>query len=155
MNKPGQIGSWLFNAWAVAVVATAGSLYLSEYLHFTPCSLCWYQRIFMYPLTVLLGIASARRHAFIAAYALPLAIAGGCVSAYHIYVQEAPHGGAGPFCGPTSCQDDVLNAFGFLTVPMLALAAFTLIIIALLKVRSLEKKQYAADQQINGNGGII
>lgn len=98
----------------------------------------------MYPLIVLLGIASARGHAFIVPYALTLAIAGGCISAYHIYVQEAPHGGAGPFCGPTSCQDDVLNAFGFLTVPMLALAAFILIIIALLKVRTLEKGRVAA-----------
>ncbi|WP_372636094.1 disulfide oxidoreductase [Cohnella sp.] len=127
--------SWLFNAWAVAVVATAGSLYLSEYLHFVPCSLCWYQRIFMYPLTILLGIASWRGQKQIVPYALPLVAIGAGFSVYHIAVQELPHGPDGPFCGPVSCMNDVLNAFGFLTVPMLALTAFAMIFACLLFAR--------------------
>jgi disulfide bond formation protein DsbB len=133
--------SWLFNAWAVSVIATLGSLYLSEYLHFTPCSLCWYQRIFMYPLTILLGVASARNQTFIIPYVLPLVIIGGGISAYHIFIQEMLHEGTGASCGPVSCMEDVLNAFGFLTVPMLALTAFILIFIALLMVRRLEERE--------------
>ncbi|MFB9274349.1 disulfide oxidoreductase [Cohnella cellulosilytica] len=131
-------GSWLFNAWAVAVTATAGSLYLSEYLHFTPCSLCWYQRIFMYPLAVLLGIASWRGQKQIVPYALPLVVLGAGFSVYHIAVQELPHRGDAPFCGPVSCATDVLNAFGFLTVPMLALTAFAMIFACLLLARRAE-----------------
>lgn len=130
--------SWLFNAWAVSVVATAGSLYLSEYLHFTPCSLCWYQRILMYPLTIVLGIASRRGQKQIVPYVLPLAAIGAGFSVYHIAVQELPHGPDGPFCGHVSCATDVLNAFGFLTVPMLALAAFAMIIACLLLARRAE-----------------
>ncbi|WP_373229988.1 disulfide oxidoreductase [Cohnella sp.] len=143
MNNQTQTkkSSWLFNAWAISVVATLGSLYLSEYLHFTPCSLCWYQRIFMYPLTILLGIASARNHTFIIPYALPLVIIGGLVSSYHIFIQEIPHDSASASCGPVSCQEDVLNAFGFLTVPMLALVAFILIFVALLLVRRHENRE--------------
>jgi len=135
MRRRTSSASWLFNAWAVAVVATAGSLYLSEYLHFVPCSLCWYQRIFMYPLTILLGIASWRDQKQIVPYALPLVAIGAGFSVYHIAVQELPHGPDGPFCGPVSCATDVLNAFGFLTVPMLALTAFAMIFVCLLLAR--------------------
>ncbi|WP_239619244.1 disulfide oxidoreductase [Cohnella mopanensis] len=141
MNSQTKKNSWIFYAWAVSVVATLGSLYLSEYLHFTPCSLCWFQRIFMYPLTILLGLASARKHTFIVTYALPLVIIGGLISSYHIFVQEMPHEGATASCGPVSCQEDVLNAFGFLTVPMLALSAFILIFVSLLRVRHYEKRE--------------
>ncbi|MFC4597724.1 disulfide oxidoreductase [Cohnella hongkongensis] len=136
IRKPMSSSSWLFVAWAVSVTATAGSLYLSEYLHFTPCSLCWYQRIFMYPLTIVLGVASWRgRKPLVPAGALPLTAIGGAFSVYHIAVQELPHGESGPFCGPTSCAEDVLNAFGFITVPMLALTAFALIFVSLLLAR--------------------
>lgn len=126
-GKSDAAGFWLFWAWATAVVATLCSLYLSEIVHFVPCSLCWYQRIFMYPLTIVLGIASARKQAEIVRYALPLVAIGASFSAYHIWIQERPHDTGGAFCGPTSCVTDVLNAFGFLTVPMLAFAAFSII----------------------------
>ncbi len=126
-TRSDAVGSWLFFAWATAVLATLGSLYLSEVVHFVPCSLCWFQRIFMYPLTIVLGIASAKKQAEIVSYVLPLVAIGGSVSAYHIWIQERPRDTGGPFCGPTSCVTDVLNAFGFLTVPMLALTAFLMI----------------------------
>lgn len=62
----------LFIAWAVSVIATLGSLYLSEIKGFLPCDLCWFQRIFMYPLTILLGIAYFKDDVGIAKYVLPL-----------------------------------------------------------------------------------
>ncbi|MCD9025358.1 disulfide oxidoreductase [Cohnella silvisoli] len=138
-NSSSKKSNWLFIAWAISVVATAGSLYLSEYLHFTPCSLCWYQRIFMYPMTILLGIASARNQTQIVPFVMPMVVIGGGFSIYHIFIQEMPHSGSVASCGPVSCMEDVLNAFGFLTVPMLALTAFVLIFIALLQIRRLDR----------------
>ena len=135
MSRRSRSNGWLFHAWAVSVVATLGSLYLSEYLHFVPCSLCWYQRIFMYPLAIALGIASARNDSRIVPYVLPLAAIGAGFSVYHILVQSWPRHASSPFCGPASCAEDVLNAFGFLTVPMLALIAFVLIFVTLLLAR--------------------
>ena len=78
----------------------------------------------MYPLTIVLGIAFAQKQAEIVLYALPLVAIGALFSVYHIWIQDRPHDTGGAFCGPTSCVSDVLNAFGFLTVPMLALTAF-------------------------------
>lgn len=129
---------WLFAAWATAVMATAGSLYLSEVMHFIPCSLCWFQRIFMYPLVLLLGIAYAKVDTGITAYVLPLVVVGGCFSLYHTILQKLPKDSAIAACGPVPCQGDYLNWFGFITIPMLALAAFAIIFIALLRVRSMK-----------------
>jgi len=128
---------WLFLAWGVATLATAGSLYMSEIMHFIPCSLCWFQRIFMYPLSIILGIAFVKEDTGIVKYALPLAIIGGCFSVYHTIIQKIPPDSTIAACGPTSCQEDYLNWFGFITIPMLALFAFLIIVIALFRLRKL------------------
>jgi disulfide bond formation protein DsbB len=130
---------WLFIAWAAAVLATAGSLYLSEVMHFVPCSLCWFQRIFMYPLAILLGIAYSKGDTGIVTYALPLVFIGGGFSLYHTVLQKLPSDSALAACGPVSCQGDYLNWFGFITIPMLALAAFLIILTALLRLRKLSR----------------
>lgn len=138
LNK--QKSFWLFVAWAVAVLATAGSLYLSEVMFFAPCSLCWFQRIFMYPLAILLGIAYAKGDTGIVSYTLPLVVIGGGFSLYHTVLQKLPHDSMLAACGPVPCQGDYLNWFGFITIPMLALAAFIIILTALLRLRKLEKQ---------------
>ncbi|MEF2245749.1 MULTISPECIES: disulfide oxidoreductase [unclassified Paenibacillus] len=123
----------LFFAWGVAFLATAGSLYMSEVLHYIPCDLCWIQRIFMYPLALILGIAFFREEYQIIYYALPLAIIGSLFSIYHILVQQFPDTiGSLAACEAGSCIGDYLYWFGFITIPMLALTAFILIIISLL-----------------------
>lgn len=131
---------WLFVAWATAVLATAGSLYLSEVMHFAPCSLCWFQRIFMYPLALLLGIAYSKGDEGIVSYALPLVVIGGGFSLYHTVLQKLPHDSPLAACGPVSCQGDYLNWFGFITIPMLALVAFLIILTALLRLKKLNKQ---------------
>lgn len=73
MNKTGM---WLLFAWVVSLTATSGSLFLSEVWHFIPCELCWYQRIFMYPLVIVLGIAAYRQRTEILPYILPLVVIG-------------------------------------------------------------------------------
>ncbi|WP_337100201.1 disulfide oxidoreductase [Paenibacillus sp. YIM B09110] len=135
-----KVSFWLFTAWAVAVLATAGSLYFSEVQHFVPCSLCWFQRIFMYPLTLLFIVAYAKGDKGIVSYALPLVAIGGGFSLYHTILQKLPHDSTLNACGPVSCKGDYLNWFGFITIPMLALTAFIIILVALLRIRAVVKQ---------------
>ncbi len=127
----------LFCAAIVAMVATVGSLYLSEVLKFEPCKLCWIQRIFMYPLTWLLAVAHFRRDFSIKGYAWPLVVVGGLISLYHTILQKLPPDPNSTSCGAVSCYSDYLNWFGFITIPMLALTAFVLIggCLALMKTK--------------------
>jgi len=80
----------LAGAWMVALLAMTGSLYFSEVAHYTPCLLCWYQRIAMYPLVLVLGIAAWRRDLGIRLYAIPLAAVGSVISAYHYLLEWFP-----------------------------------------------------------------
>ncbi|GAJ40946.1 disulfide formation protein [Parageobacillus caldoxylosilyticus NBRC 107762] len=80
----------LVSAWVISLIATLGSLYFSEILKFIPCDLCWFQRIFMYPQVVLLGIAVIRKEYGIARYSLALSVIGGTISLYHYLLQKVP-----------------------------------------------------------------
>lgn len=116
-------------SWLLALIATLGSLYFSEIMHFIPCKLCWYQRILMYPLAVILGIAAVRRDYKLTIYVLPLTIWGACISVYHVLLQSGVFHESATGCGPIPCDVDYLNWFGFITIPMLAGTAFILITI--------------------------
>jgi len=118
----------MYFAWVVSLVATGGSLYFSEIALFEPCKLCWFQRIFMYPLTVLLGIASYRDDRGIISYTLPLSVIGGSISLYHYLLQKVPAMKSfTPCTRGVPCTGDYINWFGFVTIPFLALTAFVLI----------------------------
>lgn len=123
--------------WTVALLATAGSLYFSEIRGYTPCTLCWVQRIFMYPLIIIVGIAIVQKNVQIAATTLALAITGGAISLYHYGLQKLSFlSDAAPACGQVPCTGQYINYLGFITIPFLALTAFILIAgmsIALLK----------------------
>jgi hypothetical protein len=124
-------------AASVAAVAMAGSLYFSEVADFPPCRLCWYQRICMYPLVVLLGVAATRRDAGIRWYAGPLALIGAAVATYHVFVERFPSLESGS-CDPTNpCSIIWVEELGYLTIPTMALSGFVLIA-ALLAVRATE-----------------
>lgn len=113
-------------ALVVAVVATAGSLYLSEVAHFTPCVLCWYQRIAMYPLVVILGIA-AWRDDDLWPYVPVIPAIGGAVSIYHMLVERLPSLESSA-CDPNNpCSLIWTERFGYQTIPTMALSAFALI----------------------------
>src|SRR5688572_21326008 len=77
-------------AFLVALVATLGSLWLSEGAHFVPCRLCWYQRIAMYPMAVILGVAAFRRDVAVRVYALPVVAIGATISVWHVLVERFP-----------------------------------------------------------------
>ena len=115
-------------AFVVAVVATLGSLYLSEVANFIPCRLCWYQRIAMYPLPVLLGIGWWRRDAGVRRYAVPLALIGLAISTYHVLVERFPSLEGSSVCEIANpCTIRWVERFGFVTIPAMALAAFAFI----------------------------
>ena len=85
------LGGELWAAWIVAVVATLGSLYFSQVANFVPCELCWYQRIMMYPLALILLVAALRRDVRAGVqYAFLFPIVGTLIAMYHIYVEENP-----------------------------------------------------------------
>lgn len=118
----------LYLAWLVSLTATFGSLYFSEIREFVPCELCWIQRIFMYPLTILLGIAVFTDDRAVRKYVLPLTTIGGSVSLYHYLVQKVPgFAEIQPCAQGVPCSGQYINWLGFITIPFLALTAFTLI----------------------------
>ena len=119
-------------AWAVALLATAGSLYFSEVAHYTPCTLCWYQRIAMYPLALVLGIAVLRRDTAVRIYVLPVAIVGAVISTYHYLLEWFPQIDTGTCSAAIPCTQVWFREFGFISLPFLALIAFGLIIAFLL-----------------------
>ncbi|MGI9601323.1 MAG: disulfide oxidoreductase [Acidimicrobiales bacterium] len=114
-------------AAAVAIAATAGSLYFSEVRNFTPCELCWYQRIAMYPLAVILPVALVRKDRSIVPYGIILAGLGAAVSIYHYQLQAFPDQGS--TCSTDApCSFRWVEVFGFVSIPLLALGSFILII---------------------------
>ena len=110
----------------VALVATAGSLYLSLGLGLIPCELCWYQRILMYPLVVVLGVACLENRKSAYRTAVPLAAVGGTIAAYHSYIQLYPHASQ---C-TVGCSTVQYTVFG-LTVPNLSLTAFVIVLLTM------------------------
>jgi disulfide bond formation protein DsbB len=120
----------LYFAWLIALVATAGSLYFSEVRGFVPCTLCWYQRIMMYPQVILLAIASYRQDKRIAPYVVTMAVIGGCVSIYQLLEQHISGFGLARICQVgVPCSGHYIYWLGFITIPLLALVAFVLIIL--------------------------
>lgn len=118
--------------WATAFIATLGSLYYSEIKGFVPCTLCWYQRIFMYPLALIALIALIRKDAKIAWTTGAFSLIGGCIALYHYGIQKLTFlRDSAPACsGGASCTGQYVNYLGFITIPLLALVAFTFIFIA-------------------------
>jgi disulfide bond formation protein DsbB len=124
----GDKAIWL--AWIVALTATVGSLIYSEVIHFEPCRLCWFQRIAMYPMAVVLLVGAIRREYQVKYYALPLSVAGLAFSIYHYLMQVFPslEGGS---CGVVSCSARLVEIFGFISIPFMAGAGFMVITVLL------------------------
>ncbi|NND04173.1 MAG: disulfide bond formation protein B [Acidimicrobiia bacterium] len=122
----------------VALVATLGSLYLSEIEHLVPCRLCWFQRIFMYPLVVVLGVAAWRRDTQVRLTAAILAGIGGLIAAYHYLIQHFPSLDSGA-CDPTApCSSAYIWQWNFLSIPYMAGSAFALILTLIFALRTNE-----------------
>ncbi|MBJ7961543.1 disulfide bond formation protein B [Bacillus cereus group sp. N28] len=127
MNTTKKSENILFIAWATSFIATSGSLYFSEIMKYEPCTLCWYQRIFMYPLVIILGIAIVKKDYKINIYSLILSIIGAFISTYHYLIQKVPYLSNTSTCGRIPCTGDYLNWFNFITIPFLCLISFIII----------------------------
>lgn len=113
----------------VTGTATLGSIYLSEVAGYVPCELCWVQRIFAYSLATITTTAVLRRRHDVIGYTVPLAAMGLATSIWHVIVQRLP--AAGATCDPTNpCSAIWIERFGFITIPVMAGAAF-LVVLAL------------------------
>ncbi len=125
-----MLGGELWAAWAVALVSMLGSLYFSQIANFVPCELCWYQRIAMYPLVVILLVGALRRDVRAAVqYAFVLPIIGVLIATYHIYIEATPSAEpAACRVGGTSCATKWIEKFGYITIPVLAITAFAAIL---------------------------
>jgi len=117
-----------YAAWVVALVATAGSLFFSEVMDLPPCILCWYQRIAMYPLVLVIGVGILTRDARWKYYALPLSLTGLAIAIYHnlLYYHLIPES-ITPCKEGLSCTTVQIEWLGFITIPLMALTAFILI----------------------------
>ena len=125
---------WLliFSCWLIAVMATLGSLFLSEVMGFQPCVLCWWQRIFIYPLVVIFIVGLYPLDSRVANYALPIAIIGWGFSIYHYLLYSGYIPEDLQPCGEgASCSEINLEIFGFITIPMMSILAYTTIILLL------------------------
>lgn len=119
----------LYVAWIQALMATLGSLFFSEILKYPPCVLCWYQRIAMYPLVVIIGIGILKKDKNLPLYVYPLAISGLLIAFYHnlLYYQLIPESSAPCILG-VSCTTKFVEYFGFITIPFLSLMSFVVVI---------------------------
>jgi disulfide bond formation protein DsbB len=126
-------------AWFVALVAMSGSLYFSDVVGFVPCLLCWYQRIAMYPIVFVLGVGLLKRDPAAWRYALPLPLVGLAISLHHVSVQYRPSLEIVECGTGVSCSARYVMVFGFISIPVLAAAAFLLIAALLITVRTVQK----------------
>ena len=131
---------WAYLAWVIALLSMVGSLFFSEVMNFPPCALCWYQRIAIYPLVAVIGVGIILRDRRMKYYALPLALVGLAIAVYHnlLYYGVIPETAA-PCTQGVSCTDTQIEWFGFVTIPLLSLMAFTVICLCLLLYKPKEK----------------
>ena len=123
---------WIMAAWVLALASTLGALFIGEVMGMTPCLLCWYQRIFMFPLALILGMAAFAEDRRGAVYALPLALGGAAMAGYHSALIAGCEPNWWVPCGTgPSCSEQSLEILGGIQIPWLSLAAFMAIVILL------------------------
>ena len=119
-------------AWTIASLASIGSLFYSEISGFVPCTYCWYERIAMYPLVIVLGIGILIKDNKSWLYGLPLSIIGLLITIYHYQLQMFPNQNSPTCSTEVSCTGTWIKEFGFVTMPFMALSTFLLISVLLL-----------------------
>jgi len=122
----------IFTCWLLAAAGTLGSLFFSEVMGLKPCVLCWYQRIFMYPLVIIFLVGLFPLDRAVSRYALPVAIMGWCFAVYHylVYSGYIPEN-LQPCSEDASCAEINLELFGLITIPMMSILSYTAIILLL------------------------
>jgi disulfide bond formation protein DsbB len=131
----------MFAAWVVALVATLGALFIGEVLGQTPCVLCWWQRVAMFPLVAILGVGLWRDDPGARLYALPLAAGGAAVAAWHmlVYLGVAPTAIQPCLAEGPSCSGEGMRVVG-VPIPLMSLAAFAAILALLVLPKTPETR---------------
>jgi disulfide bond formation protein DsbB len=130
LQRIAQAAPWLANL--VVATAMVGSLYFSESAHFEPCKLCWYQRIAMYSLVVVLLVGNLRRDRNVAWYAVPLAGIGIVISIYHYLIEWYPQLESGSCSLTTPCTAVWFREFGFISLSFMAMCGFAAVLALML-----------------------
>lgn len=118
----------LYTAWLIVTIGLMGSLYYSDIKNLEPCHLCWYQRICLFPLFVILGIATFKGFRGISIYVLPQVFMGFLLALYQVAIQEIPGWNPIDICGAgPSCSEKISIGLGPITIPMLSAFGFFLI----------------------------
>ncbi|MEG3617663.1 disulfide bond formation protein B [Magnetovibrio sp. PR-2] len=133
--------TWLFLAWMIALASTLGALFIGEVLGQAPCQLCWYQRIAMFPLAIILGISCFANDFKIWRYALPLSLIGTLVALWHSLLYAGVISEAIQPCskGGPSCTSSDMTLMGIIPLPYVSFVAFVAISILLLLTRRKEQ----------------
>ena len=120
-------------AFLVATTATLGSLFFSNIMNFIPCSMCWYQRVFMYPLVFIFLVNLLYPDDEILKYSMPLVLIGLLIAVYHNLLMSGiiPES-AVPCKVGVPCSTKYINWYGFITIPFLSLVSYALILVSLL-----------------------
>ena len=120
-------------AWVIVLTGTVGSLFFSEVMQYPPCALCWYQRIALYPLVLIIGAGIIMRDGRMKYYALPVCLAGLLISIYHnlLYYGVIPESMA-PCTQGVPCNAVQFEWLGFITIPLMSLMAFVAVALCLL-----------------------
>lgn len=126
MTQADRQWSLLFACWLLTAVSALGSLFFSHVMGFPPCVLCWYQRICLFPLVLVLGAGLFPFDAKAVKFALPLALAGLAIALYHnlMYIGVIPES-LQPCASGVSCTEKYIELFGFLSIPAMALLSFS------------------------------
>ena len=130
-------------SFVVVLVATSGSLFYSEVAGYEPCKLCWFQRIFMYPQALLLGMALWKRDKGIADYSIALSLAGALIAGYHYLLQlgVAPLLPCAAVGYSVSCAQRFVMQFGYITIPLMAFTAFSMVLLFMIS-RKLTRQEH-------------
>lgn len=127
----------LYFAWLIAVIATFSSLYASQILNLEPCSLCWYQRIMMFPLVIILGIAAYKNDKKIIPYVIALPLLGALIALIQTIVSQFNL--STPFCG-TECVEESTKLFGLIDFSVASFFSFMGIFFLLIFAKKFDKK---------------
>lgn len=133
----------IYLAFIQSLFATLGSLYFSEIKHYPPCILCWYQRILLYPLVIIIAVGILRKDKGLPLYVLPMSILGMFIALYHVLLQYSilPESVA-PCALGVSCTTKYIEYFGFITIPLMSFVTFMVITLCMVSYLKWGKQKY-------------
>lgn len=141
MKNQQKIQLLLISQFIISLASIFGSLFFSEIMQFPPCNLCWYQRIFMYPISLIVLTGFYLNSKEINKFIAPLIWTGLIVSIYHNLIYYKLIKIIVPCSESSPCTTQQLNYLGFITIPLLSFVAFLSLTIINLLALNIEKKE--------------